>query len=314
MSAMGSRIVLVLMMAVAAVSLTPNASHRNTYQATTVIRQGVTSRGSLHPRTSRLTGQPAEGWSSGRDPFSTSPLKMVSSAVTGLSSSSYPEESPPAIASSTLGSGTPNDAVDMGVMAQAPASTSSSPADSTDILARVTSASEVAKVATAATSSPISRKKTIQELRAEGGPFTFDTPIGALNPYAIYYGCVSIILGIPWFFACKFCQFLYWISRDKFDRKVSRGGERAHEVYRRSSLFLIYAMIQKQGRSIVSANSCLRLMAVSSARRLLLPIETKLTVLLRRTSKPFILAHTELHGSGESPSSSVMCGGHSSCD
>jgi hypothetical protein len=62
--------------------------------------------------------------------------------------------------------------------------------------------------------------KSLKELRAEGGLLTFNTPVGALNPYAIYYGLTSIILGIPWFFALKGCQFLYWITRGKFDPKV----------------------------------------------------------------------------------------------
>jgi hypothetical protein len=64
------------------------------------------------------------------------------------------------------------------------------------------------------------RKKTYRELRAEGGPFTFNTPIGALNPFAIYYGLVSIFLGIPWFVSLKICQFLYLVTRNKFDPKV----------------------------------------------------------------------------------------------
>jgi hypothetical protein len=63
-------------------------------------------------------------------------------------------------------------------------------------------------------------KKTLQELRAEGGPLTFNTPIGALNPFAIYYGLMSIFLGIPWYFALKGCQFMYLITGGRFDKKV----------------------------------------------------------------------------------------------
>ena len=64
------------------------------------------------------------------------------------------------------------------------------------------------------------KKKTYKELRAEGGPLTFNTPIGALNPFAIYYFVTSVVLGIPWFLSCKLCQFMYWITRNKFDPKV----------------------------------------------------------------------------------------------
>lgn len=64
------------------------------------------------------------------------------------------------------------------------------------------------------------KKKTYQELRAEGGFGTFNTPIGALNPFAIYYGLTSIFLGIPWFISCKMCQLLYWITGNRFDPKV----------------------------------------------------------------------------------------------
>lgn len=98
------------------------------------------------------------------------------------------------------------------------------------IPAVVGTTAEAAAVAVATTSSTSTsnnntkktNKKTIQELRSEGGRFTFNTPIGALNPFAIYYGVVSILLGLPWFVACKGCQFLYWLSRGKFDPKVRR--------------------------------------------------------------------------------------------
>jgi hypothetical protein len=65
------------------------------------------------------------------------------------------------------------------------------------------------------------KKKTLKELRAEGGLFTVNTPIGALNPFAIYYGVISLALGLPWLISIKTCQFLYWITRGRFDPKVS---------------------------------------------------------------------------------------------
>ena len=56
-------------------------------------------------------------------------------------------------------------------------------------------------------------------IRKEGGLFAFDTKYGALNPFAIYYGLVSIILGIPWFIALTLCQLMYKITGDRFDRR-----------------------------------------------------------------------------------------------
>jgi hypothetical protein len=66
------------------------------------------------------------------------------------------------------------------------------------------------------------KKKTLKDFRKEGGILTFNTPIGALNPFAIYYGLTSLVLGIPWFIALKSCQFLYWITGGRFDKKVRK--------------------------------------------------------------------------------------------
>ena len=72
----------------------------------------------------------------------------------------------------------------------------------------------------AAESATPDAKKTMAELREEGGPFTFNTPIGALNPFALYYFFVSISLGIPWYCLCKIWQFFHWLSRGRFDPRV----------------------------------------------------------------------------------------------
>lgn len=63
------------------------------------------------------------------------------------------------------------------------------------------------------------KRELMATLRKEGGIFTFNTKYGALNPYGIYYGLTSILLGIPWFFALTACQFLYFITGGRFDRK-----------------------------------------------------------------------------------------------
>lgn len=52
----------------------------------------------------------------------------------------------------------------------------------------------------------------------EGGFLSFKTKYGYLNPFAIYYGVTSILLGIPWFFALCFCQILYKIAGERVDK------------------------------------------------------------------------------------------------
>jgi hypothetical protein len=62
------------------------------------------------------------------------------------------------------------------------------------------------------------KKETWAVIRKEGGPFTFNTKFGALNPYAIYYGLTAIILGIPWFAAMTMCQLFYFVTRNRLDK------------------------------------------------------------------------------------------------
>lgn len=71
----------------------------------------------------------------------------------------------------------------------------------------------------------LKKKEDWKRIRKEGGFLTFNTPIGALNPFAIYYGLTSILLGIPWFISLKIYQLLQFITRERFDKKVS------HEEY-----------------------------------------------------------------------------------
>jgi hypothetical protein len=59
-----------------------------------------------------------------------------------------------------------------------------------------------------------------KQIRAEGGPFAFNTKYGALNPYGIYYGLVSIVLGIAWLVALLGVQLLYAITGNRFDKMV----------------------------------------------------------------------------------------------
>jgi hypothetical protein len=66
-------------------------------------------------------------------------------------------------------------------------------------------------------------KKEELKLQAlkEGGPLTFNTKFGALNPYAIYYGLVSIGLGLIWYAALNAAHFLYLVTGGRIDKRVS---------------------------------------------------------------------------------------------
>lgn len=63
------------------------------------------------------------------------------------------------------------------------------------------------------------KEKRKELIRAEGGPLAFDTKYGALNPYAIYYGLVSILLGLVWYVALSAMQLVYLVTGNRFDRK-----------------------------------------------------------------------------------------------
>lgn len=56
-------------------------------------------------------------------------------------------------------------------------------------------------------------------IRRLGGPLALSTPIGAMNPYGIYYGVTSILLGILWWLELTACRFLYFVTRNRIDHK-----------------------------------------------------------------------------------------------
>ena len=73
---------------------------------------------------------------------------------------------------------------------------------------------------TSATTSALTKQqKRMQQIRKEGGIFAINTKLGALNPYAIYYGLVSIALGLVWFVALTFSQLLYKLTGGRLDKK-----------------------------------------------------------------------------------------------
>lgn len=68
---------------------------------------------------------------------------------------------------------------------------------------------------TASSDDGVSLKETI---RADGGRFSFNCKYGALNPFAIYYGVTSILLGLPWFVELMCLNLFYKLTRNKLDK------------------------------------------------------------------------------------------------
>jgi 1-acyl-sn-glycerol-3-phosphate acyltransferase len=65
----------------------------------------------------------------------------------------------------------------------------------------------------------LNKKERKELIRKEGGWLSFQTPFGGLNPFGIYYGLTSILLGIPWFFALCLCQLLYFVTGNRVDKQ-----------------------------------------------------------------------------------------------
>lgn len=63
------------------------------------------------------------------------------------------------------------------------------------------------------------QQKRNQQIRKEGGLLAFNTKFGALNPFAIYYGLVSIALGLVWFVALTFSQLFYKLTGERLDKR-----------------------------------------------------------------------------------------------
>lgn len=75
------------------------------------------------------------------------------------------------------------------------------------------------KVIAAAASSAVSSEDEIKSSKKErdGGRLSFQTKYGRLNPFAIYYGTVAILLGLPWFVGLILCQLFYKFTRERWD-------------------------------------------------------------------------------------------------
>lgn len=96
----------------------------------------------------------------------------------------------------------------------------------TSLVSRAASAAAATPEGDSASSKQLTHAEAKKEerrkkIKKEGGPFAFNTKYGALNPFAIYYGLTSIILGLPWLAALTFCQVLYIVTGNRVDKYVS---------------------------------------------------------------------------------------------
>ena len=99
------------------------------------------------------------------------------------------------------------------------ASVASPGANDNDRSSRADGAAAAATTTTTTAADATKRANRAMQIRREGGPLAFDTRFGALNPFAIYYGLVSIGLELVWFAALTICEGLYRITGGKIDRR-----------------------------------------------------------------------------------------------
>jgi hypothetical protein len=126
--------------------------------------------------------------------------------------------------------------------------TSSTPDESTQTLAAVdkilTSASTTQSALT------LQKRQRMELIRQEGGRFSFNTKFGALNPFAIYYGVTSILLGLPWFAALTMYQLFQLITFGRFD-KLRRIPIFLNQVWGETLLFLTRCYPDMESRGIL---------------------------------------------------------------
>jgi len=69
------------------------------------------------------------------------------------------------------------------------------------------------------TTTALTKKLELKKrIKQEGGPLAFQTPLGALNPFGIYWGLVSIGLGLFWFAGMELCRLFYLLTFNMIDK------------------------------------------------------------------------------------------------
>lgn len=64
-----------------------------------------------------------------------------------------------------------------------------------------------------------SNKKSLREIRKEGGITAFNTPLGAINLYGLYHALTSISLGIIWYISIMTWKAFFFLTGGRFDKK-----------------------------------------------------------------------------------------------
>jgi hypothetical protein len=127
--------------------------------------------------------------------------------------------------------------------------TSSTPDESTQTLAAAAD-----KILTSASTNEsaitLQKRLRMELIRQEGGRFSFNTKFGALNPFAIYYGVTSILLGLPWFAALTMYQLFQLITFGRFD-KLRRIPIFLNQVWGETLLFLTRCYPDMESRGIL---------------------------------------------------------------
>lgn len=127
--------------------------------------------------------------------------------------------------------------------------TSSAPEESTFVGGRVGAVNDASN--TAEKSSTLTKQQQrLQLIRQEGGPLSFNTKFGALNPFAIYYGVTSIVLGLPWFAALTMYQLFQFITFGRFD-KLRRIPIHLNQLWGESLMFLTRCFPEMERRDIL---------------------------------------------------------------
>lgn len=101
------------------------------------------------------------------------------------------------------------------------------------------------------TASSLRKKQRKELIRKEGGLFAFDTKFGALNPFAIYYGLTSILLGLPWYAALSLYQLVLVVTRGRFD-KNRRIPTFINQAWGEALMFLTRCHPRMEGRDMLN--------------------------------------------------------------
>jgi hypothetical protein len=62
------------------------------------------------------------------------------------------------------------------------------------------------------------KEERLKKIRAVGGPLSFNTKYGAINPFGVYWLLLSSSLGLVWFTLLQICRLFYWVTGNRLDK------------------------------------------------------------------------------------------------